>query len=273
MGLFRKAIDKQILWSNGLDRLLPHRFRIDGNRDFIHSFAAPFLTPGALVYDVGGGKQPMITVESKKELGIRVVGVDIDENELRLAPSGAYDSVVCCDITHYRGRGDADVVLCQALLEHVADTASALRAIESILKPGGVALLFVPSANAVYARLNRFIPESLKRAILFCLFPAAAKAQGFRAYYDRCTPRGIRLMAGDLGLLTESLRLYYRSDYFAFVAPLYALWRAWTLAFYAIDREQAAETFSVALRKPFATISRDQARVPEGEKGYRRCVA
>jgi len=273
MGLFRKAIDNQILWSNRLDRLLPHAFRIDGNQDFIHNFATPFLTPGALVYDVGGGKQPMISVESKKELGIRVVGVDIDENELHSAPAGAYDSVVCCDITHYQGRGDGDVVLCQALLEHVTDTARALRAIESILKPGGVALLFVPSANAVYARLNRLVPERLKRSILFHLFPGAAQAQGFRAYYDRCTPHGIRIVAGDLGLLTERMQLYYRSDYFAFLAPLYAIWRAWTLAFYAIDREQAAETFSVALRKQFVSSPGDQAQILEGQKEHRRCVA
>lgn len=264
MGLFRKAIDNQILWSKRLDTLLPHGFRTDGNQDFIHSFVTPFLTPAALVYDVGGGKQPMLSVESKNALGIRVVGVDIDENELRSAPAGAYDSVVCCDITRYQGRGDADVVLCQALLEHVADTASALRAIESILKPGGVALLFVPSGNAVYAKLNRLIPESVKRAVLFRIFPQAAKAQGFRAYYDRCTPRAVQRVAGELGLRTERLRLYYRSDYFAFLAPLYALWRAWTLAFYAIDREQAAETFSVALRKP---------AVSEQEKGFKRCVA
>ena len=131
MGLLRKAIDNQILWSNRLDRLLPDEFRIDGNQDFIHSFAIPFLTRGAVVYDVGGGKQPMISVASKKALGIQVIGVDIDENELRAAPAGAYDSVVCCDLADYQGEGDADVVLCQALLEHVADTASALRATSS----------------------------------------------------------------------------------------------------------------------------------------------
>jgi len=53
----------------------------------------------------------------------------------------------------------------------------------------------------------------------------------------------IKNVAGQLGLLTERLRLYYHSNYFAFVAPLYALWRVWTLAFYMIDREQAAELF------------------------------
>jgi 2-polyprenyl-6-hydroxyphenyl methylase/3-demethylubiquinone-9 3-methyltransferase len=258
MSYWRKTVDSQIGWSNKLDKLLPDVFRIDGNQNFIHEFVTPYLTPGALVYDVGGGKQPMIPVESKVGLGIRVVGLDIDEKELRSAPAGAYDATVCCDITKYRGKADGDVVLCQALLEHVANVADALRAIDSILKPGGVALLFVPSSNAVYAKLNLMLPERLKRAILFRVFPKTSKAQGFRAYYDRCTPRDIKNVAGQLGLLTERLRLYYHSNYFAFVAPLYALWRVWTLAFYVIDREQAAETFSVALRKPAMGLLRNE---------------
>src|SRR5258706_1627125 len=179
MNIFRRAIDNQISWSNKLERLLPDRFRVDGNLDFIHHFVNPYLRRRAVVYDVGGGKQPMISNELKRELGIRVVGIDIDATELHSAPAGAYDETVCCDITKYRGSGDADVVLCQALLEHIADTAAALAAIDSILKPGGVALLFVPSSNAVYARLNLLMPEKLKRAILFRVFPNTSKAQGF----------------------------------------------------------------------------------------------
>ncbi len=257
MSYWRKTIDTQINWSNKLDTLLPAFFRIGGNQTFIHDFVTPYLKPGALIYDVGGGKQPMIPVESKAGLGIAVVGVDIDEQELRSAPAGAYDETVCCDITQYRGKGDGDVVLCQALLEHLTNVAEALRAIDSILKPGGVALLFVPSSNAVYARLNLMLPERLKRAILFRVFPKTAKAQGFRAYYDRCTPREIKSVAAKFGLMTERLRLYYYSKYFAFLTPLYVLWRAWTLAFYVLDREQSAETFSIALRKPAVSAFQD----------------
>jgi 2-polyprenyl-3-methyl-5-hydroxy-6-metoxy-1,4-benzoquinol methylase len=253
----RKTVNVQISWSNQLDKLLPDLFRIDGNQNFIHEFVTPYLTPGALVYDVGGGKQPMIPVASKAQLGIQVVGLDIDEKELHSAPAGAYDATVCCDITKYQGNADGDVVICQALLEHVTNVADALRAIDSILKPGGVALLFVPSANALYAKLNLLMPERLKRAILFWVFPKASRVQGFRAYYDRCTPREIKRLAGKCGLLTERLRLYYHSNYFAFVTPLYALWRIWSLAFYMLDREQAAETFSVALRKPALSVFGD----------------
>jgi 2-polyprenyl-3-methyl-5-hydroxy-6-metoxy-1,4-benzoquinol methylase len=160
MTCLRKTVDLQISWSRQLDKLLPDLFRIDGNQNFIHEFVTPYLTPGAVVYDVGGGKQPMIPIELKVGLGIRVVGLDIDEKELHSAPAGAYDATVCCDIAKYQGSADGDVVICQALLEHVTNVADALRSIDSILKPGGVALLFVPSANAVYAKLNLMMPRS-----------------------------------------------------------------------------------------------------------------
>ena len=203
MNYIRKAVDLQISWSNQLDKLLPDCFRIDGNQNFIHEFVGPYLASGAVVYDVGGGKQPMIPVESKTKLGMRIIGIDVDEKELQSAPVGAYDATVCCDITKYSGNADADVVICQALLEHVANVAEAIRAIDSILKPGGVALIFVPSANAAYAKLNLLLPEKVKRAILFRIFPHASKAQGFKAYYDRCTPREIKDIAGKYGLFTE----------------------------------------------------------------------
>lgn len=179
MNYLRKAIDLQISWSNRLDMLLPDIFRVDGNRSFVREFVHPYLTEGTVVYDVGGGKQPMIPVEAKTRLGMRVIGIDIDEKELRSAPPGAYDSTICCDITKYHGNADGDVVICQALLEHVPNVAEALRSIDSILKPGGVALLFVPSSNAAYAKLNLLLPERAKRAILFSVFPNPQRSKAF----------------------------------------------------------------------------------------------
>jgi 2-polyprenyl-6-hydroxyphenyl methylase/3-demethylubiquinone-9 3-methyltransferase len=162
---------------------------------------------------VGGGKNPVVAPERKTELDLRVIGVDIDGGELASAPAGSYDQTVCADIGSYQGPGDGDLVICQALLEHVRDSGAALRAIASILKPGGRALIFVPSRNAVYARLNLLLPEALKRKILFTVFPETRRDHGFRAFYDRCTPAGFVSMAAQQGLLTEDCRLYFRQLY------------------------------------------------------------
>ena len=53
----------------------------------------------------------------KKELSLRVIGLDINENELRQAPKDSYDREIAADITECKGQGDADLVICKALIE------------------------------------------------------------------------------------------------------------------------------------------------------------
>ena len=245
----RTLIAFQTRLSLCFDRLLPRAFRVDGNREFLDSIVPENLKAGAVIYDVGGGKNPVITRERKTELGLRVVGVDIDCAELAAAPKGSYDQTAAADITSYQGGGDADLVVCQALLEHVRDTGRALRAIASILKPGGKALIFVPSRNAVYARLNLLLPQNLKRWILFTVFPNMRRDHGFPAFYDRCTPSSFDCLTRQHGMITEDRRLYFQSDYFRFCFPLHALWRVWTMLFRIFAGPQAAETFTLILRK------------------------
>jgi 2-polyprenyl-6-hydroxyphenyl methylase/3-demethylubiquinone-9 3-methyltransferase len=247
--LFYRFTRSQQALSRGFDRLLPADFQVDGNSDFVRNWIEPYLRPGSLIYDIGGGKNPVIRPETKRRLGLRVAGLDIDCAELTAAPTDAYDHRICADITQFRGGGDADLVICQALLEHVRDSRAALRAIASVLKPGGTALIFLPSRNAVFARLNLLLPESLKRTILYTVFPFTRRDQGFPAYYDHCTPADFRRIAAECGLAVDCCRPYYRSAYFAFFFPLHFLWRLWLLVYRLFAREQAAETFSLALRK------------------------
>ncbi|RYE43035.1 MAG: class I SAM-dependent methyltransferase [Hyphomicrobiales bacterium] len=245
----RMLIDSQRWLSRKFDQVLPEAFTIDGNADFVRNFAPPYLRPGTVIFDIGSGKRPFLTPDHKRQLGVRVAGLDIDAGELAAAPEGVYDDAICADVTQYQGKGDADLVICQALLEHVDGTHLAFRAMATSLKPGGTAVLFVPSRNAAFARLNLLLPESLKRRILFTVFPEARHAQGFKSYYDRCTPRDFRRMAEANGLEVSQLQPYYTSAYFTFCFPLHFVWRLWVIAFRAAAGEQAAETFCMALRK------------------------
>lgn len=236
--------------SQAFDRLLPQDYQVDGNADFTRNFASGRLKPGMRVVDVGGGKNPFVSLSRKQALGLHVTGLDISAQELARAPAGAYDAVVCGDIARTVGYGDADICICQAVLEHVQDVDSALVSMASFLKPGGVALIFVPSRNAVFARLNLLLPESVKRWVLFTVFPQTRRDQGFRSYYRNCTPRGFHAMARAAGLEVVTENLYYVSSYFSFFAPLHVLWRVWILSFRRFAGAQAAETFSMALKKP-----------------------
>jgi 2-polyprenyl-6-hydroxyphenyl methylase/3-demethylubiquinone-9 3-methyltransferase len=247
--LFRKLIASQIRLTRKFDELLSSQLRIDGNADFIDNLVPQYTLAGAVVYDVGGGKNPLIDAERKAQLGLDIVGLDIDAEELAAAPPGRYNHTICADIVSYRGTRDADLVICQALLEHVLDTGQALEAIASILKPGGQALLFVPSRNAVYARINLLLPQKLKQRILYGIYPHMRRSQGFPAHYDRCTPAALETLALHKGLRAVERRAYFQSDYFRFCFPIHALWRFWVLLFRSLNGDQAAETFSLVLRK------------------------
>jgi 2-polyprenyl-6-hydroxyphenyl methylase/3-demethylubiquinone-9 3-methyltransferase len=247
--MIRTLINTQIWLSRTFDKLLPEKYRIDGNQDFIHSFVPQYLKPNLKIYDIGGGKNPYLSLEKKTELRATIVGLDIDANELQHAPQGIYDEVVCADITHYQGHQDADLVICQALLEHVKDVKKAFASIASILKPGGIALIFVPSRNAWYARLNLIIPQGLKQKLLYTIYPHTKRLQGFKSYYDRCTPKDFYVLANEHSLLVQDERFYFISSYFSFFFPAYLLWRVWILGFHQLCGKQAAETFSMALKK------------------------
>ena len=245
----RTFIDWNCKASAAFDMRLSSDYRLDGNRDFIETFAPKWLRPRQRIVDIGAGKNPFLPAERKAALGAHVTGLDISAEELSRAPAAAYDEVICADICSAAGEGDADLCICQALLEHVPDVQAALVSIASFLKPGGVALVFVPSRNAVFARLNLLLPERLKRFVLFTVYPHAQRDQGFRSYYNRCTPADFREMAREAGFEIVEQRLYFTSAYFTFFAPLHVAWRLWLLLFRQVARAQAAETFSIALRK------------------------
>jgi SAM-dependent methyltransferase len=247
--IIRRLLDSNITLSKRFDALLPADFRIDGNRDFLDRFVPPFILPRSRLVDVGGGKQPYLDVRAKSSLGVHVTGIDINQEELDGSPAGAYDVAICADISAYRGVNDADIIVCQGALEHVRDVEGAFAAFASILKPGGLALIFLPSRNAVYARLNLILPETLKRKILFYVFPHTTKVQGFTSYYSRCTPREFQRLADRHGFSVEVQRLYYTSSYFSCFFPMHLIWRMWLMLFRAANELQAAETFSMALRK------------------------
>ncbi len=245
----RRFIDAQLKWCSSLDRLLPREYTVDGNRDFLDNIVPQYVGRGMRVYDVGGGKNPVIDRATKERLGLTIVGLDIDADELAAAPAGIYDEVICADIGGYRGSADADLVICQALLEHTRDNCAALRAIAGILKPGGKALVFAPSRNAAYARLNLVLPERLKCWVISKVYPEMSRDHGFPAHYDRSTPAHFTRLASELRLAVEDRRLYFHSVYFQFFLPLYVLWRLWILLFRRVAGSEAAETFAFVFRK------------------------
>jgi 2-polyprenyl-3-methyl-5-hydroxy-6-metoxy-1,4-benzoquinol methylase len=257
--LVRLFIASQFWLSRSFDRLLPSHFRIDGSKSFIEEVAWSHIRPGMWIYDIGGGKHPLVDRVKKGALGLRITGLDVDAGELAQAPPGCYDQVCCCDIAEYRGCGDADLVICQATLEHVHDNTKAIAAIASVVRPGGTVAIFAPSRHAAYARLNVLLPQKVTRKILDFVHPSTKGSHAFRAYYDRCSIRELSALGRQNGLEVVAIHRYYLSGYFGTFFPAYLIWRLWFLINYVIDRERAAETFTIIFRKPLKTDSEEMS--------------
>jgi len=248
--LLRQFLESQIRWSYAVERRLAPELTTDGYSDFAKRLVPAYLEARQVVYDVGGGKRPYISREQKSALGLTIVGVDISQAELDRAPEGVYDRTICADVSRLRGSQDADLLICLAVLEHVGDVARAFDSIASCLKPGGRALIFVPSRNAPFARLSLLIPEGLKRRMLYYVFPQSRGHQGFPSYYDHCTPRHFAKLATKAGLRVEEEKLYFVSTYFHALFPAYLIWRLSKQLIYLFSRRAAAETFAMVLSKP-----------------------
>jgi 2-polyprenyl-3-methyl-5-hydroxy-6-metoxy-1,4-benzoquinol methylase len=246
----RRFIASQMALSRAFDQLLPRSFRIDGSKDFKQRIVPSYLRPGLVVYDIGGGARPCVDIETKRRLGLKVTGVDIEDDQLAKAPRGLYDRIIVTDITTYQERNAADLVVCKSTLEHVRSTEAALATMAGLLNPGGTLLVFVPSRNALYARLNLLLPQRVKMRLLSAFMPDRVDHLGFPAMYDHCTPRNFRRFAASNGLQIKELRPYYISSYFSVMFPIYVLWRIWILAYRAIAREHAAESFILIACKP-----------------------
>lgn len=243
MGLLRGFVRVNRLASEAFDRLLPESVRRDGNATF-KRLLPTMLRSSTILYDLGGGSQPCVSIEEKRRFALTLVGVDISGDELEKAPRDVYDTKIVADLCQFIGKGDADLVVCQAALEHVPDTPGAMRAIATCLKPGGTAAIFAPCRNAIFARLNRALPEGVKRRILFALFPNKAQGHdGFEAFYDKCTPRDIERLAISNGLVIVHRQVFWMSSYFKVLFPAFLCWRGVQAASRLIWGAQSAETF------------------------------
>jgi 2-polyprenyl-6-hydroxyphenyl methylase/3-demethylubiquinone-9 3-methyltransferase len=247
---WQRFVDLNRRLCRGMNGWFPSRFAVDGNQDFAASVVPRLVRPGMRVIDVGGGKHPFLSVETKRALGLTVIGIDVAPEELAAAPPGAYDAAIVADICDPLPPDRADLIICNTVIEHVVSTERAMRTLACLVRPGGSIAIFVPCRNAPFARVNLLLPERLKVRILHGIYPETAHFAGFRAYYDGCTPAALARHAENAGLEVVERRLYHWSGYLEFFAPLYLVWRVTTLLAVALFGDAACDRFYLVVRRP-----------------------
>lgn len=270
-----RAVRRFVEWNCGVSRwqrsliarMVPDCAQ-EGQLDFRDHVLPSLLQSGRRVLDVGGGKHPAIPLQTKQDLGLYVVGLDISEAELAQAPPGAYDAVVVGDVAVVSIPGEYDLVFSRAVLEHVADPPAAVANLAGVLVPGGIMAHVVPCRNAPFAILNRWLGNRIARGVLFAIFPEKREDSGFPAYYRDCTPAGLSRACRECGLEVVKIIPYYNSEYTSFFAPLYTVEMFRQALMCYLRLENFAEGFSLVARTPDRERGEGHARA--GQDGNPR---
>jgi 2-polyprenyl-6-hydroxyphenyl methylase/3-demethylubiquinone-9 3-methyltransferase len=237
-------------WQRGLIARVEPGCATDGPRDFHEHVLPGLLQPGQRVLDVGGGKNPAISLQRKQDLGLRVVGLDVSEGELLQAPPGAYDAIVVGDVATVSIPGNYDLIFSRSVLEHVAEPRVAVANLAGVLSSGGIMAHVMPCRNAPFAILNRWLGNRTARRLLFAISPEKRDDSGFEAYYRECTPARLSELMRASGLEVINVTPYYRSDYTSFFAPLYTLEMLRQALMSRGGLKNCAESFAIVARAP-----------------------
>ena len=176
------------------------------------------LRPGSRALDIGCG--PALMEPALLERGLEVWGVDVSARMIeagRARVTGHARHRAC-----HLNVGDAerldfpsaffDAVLCMGVLEYLADYRPALREIHRVLKPGGTAVLTVPSGVSPY-----HLAHGLYRLL--------RKGKSLSPTVKRCVPARLDRLCEETGLR----KLEGRGCNFIFF-PLHDKWPGASLA-------------------------------------------
>lgn len=244
----RQFVDTNWRMSTKVSHWAEARGRRDGWYEHPARLAA-LLRPGMTVVDLGSGRNPAIPLEEKRRLGLHVIGVDISAQALEAAPEGGYDEIVCADAESFTRPGVADLVISRALAEHLREPERMFQRTWELLKEGGETLHFIPNRHALFAHLNRIVPEGMKRKLLHTLYPLSRDHMGFEAFYRSCTPAAVRSILEGIGFQEVTVDTYYSSNYFVALLPAHVAMVGWQLTAMNLGASELCENFIVYGRK------------------------
>jgi SAM-dependent methyltransferase len=186
------------------------------------------LPDGATVLDLGGGRR-CVYAESVNPPGrLRMIAVDISEEELALNEDVSEVQVADVAAGLPMATGSVDLILSRALLEHVEGVPASIHHMARVLKPGGIALHLVPGRYSLFGTAARVLPFGPLLQLLHRVMPWTKGQIEFEVHYDHCYPEALEKefrAAGFAGV--ETWITWAQPGYFEAVYPLFLLHAAY----------------------------------------------
>lgn len=180
--------------------------------------------------DIGGGANPILSLDFTKQHGLEYTVLDIMASELEKAPAGYHKIVADIAAKDFRAEGQFDLIFSHMVAEHVTNGEQMHKNVFKLLAPGGYACHLFPTLYAFPFVINRMFPETLTYKLLNIINPRDMYQHGkFPAYYSWC--RGpmasqIRRLEG-LGYEIVEYRGYFGHEgYYRWLPPLKWMHRA-----------------------------------------------
>jgi len=159
-------------------------------------------TKGRRLLDVGCGQGVVLEVANNR--GWEVIGLDISEKFAEFAKNNLSVPVRVGDIATVELDHDFfDVVVVNAILEHLIDPRKVLMKIQRALKPGGLLLIDVPNERGLYYRVGNIWQRLCGRDWVVNLSPTFAPGHlyGF-------SPRSLQTILRQTGFADIRIRVY-----------------------------------------------------------------
>ena len=220
----RSMIDANVRWCQATQQ----RLRLPSDKTLWQEFedeAAALiraLPDEAVVLDLGGGRRCVYASAVVPPGRMRLIAVDISAEELALnrdvAETYAADVAVGLPVPDR----SVDLVLSRALLEHVDGVYAAVQHMARVLKPGGVALHFVPCRYSLFGTAARVLPFGPLLQLTHKVMPSTRDGIGFEVHYDHCYPQALENGFRAAGFRDVQLQLTWACpDYFTAFYPLF----------------------------------------------------
>lgn len=171
-----------------------------------------------------------------------VLGIDIDARKIRkandfFALSGGERVIEykVMDAEELDGQEQYDLVLCSEVIEHTSDPKKVIRNIESVLAPGGVAIISIPNAlslpnilTLLYWRLiKREMPEVIQQHLDYPVYRAIK-------LFNDTNFRRVELSGSNLIFFRYTVRFLYNRSAFPIINKMdFRLSKSWPLKYFA----------------------------------------
>jgi SAM-dependent methyltransferase len=208
------------------------------------------LPDSAVVLDLGGGRRFVYGGSVQPAGRLRVIAVDVSEQELALNSDVTETCVANVAAALPLPDACADLILSRALLEHVDGVPAAIANMSRTLKPGGVSLHLVPCRYSLFGLAARLLPFGPLLHLTHLMMPWTRGQVEFPVVYDRCWPQALEAEFRRAGFREVRCEVTWACPgYFEAVFPLFLLAAAWEWAVRSMRiRSLAAYTLVRAVR-------------------------